>query len=139
MVSGEERLPIVVPDTNLFMAAYWNPRSASARLLAMAEEGAIRFAMSEAVEREVMFILSRVKPRAEYVARVRAVLAAALRVEPTERLQITEDPDDNKLLECAVAAHADYLATNDRHLLEVWRWEGTRIMPPGEVVRALAQ
>ena len=28
---------------------------------------------------------------------------------------ITIDPDDNKFIDCAVAANADYLVTNDKH------------------------
>ena len=28
---------------------------------------------------------------------------------------ITEDPDDNKFVDCAFAANADYLVSNDRH------------------------
>lgn len=28
---------------------------------------------------------------------------------------ISQDPDDNKFVDCYVAANADYLVTNDRH------------------------
>ncbi|MCU0355179.1 MAG: PIN domain-containing protein [Cytophagales bacterium] len=28
---------------------------------------------------------------------------------------IDKDPDDNKFVDCAVAANTDYLVTNDRH------------------------
>ncbi len=28
---------------------------------------------------------------------------------------ITSDPDDNKFVDCAIAAQADYIVTNDRH------------------------
>ncbi len=28
---------------------------------------------------------------------------------------ITQDPDDNKFVDCAIAANADYLITHDRH------------------------
>ncbi len=37
-------------------------------------------------------------------------------VDPHFRLAlITEDPDDNKFVDCAFAANADYLVSNDRH------------------------
>lgn len=40
----------------------------------------------------------------------------ALVVEPTERLAICPDPDDNRFLECAIAAEAAHLVTgNIRH------------------------
>jgi predicted nucleic acid-binding protein len=28
---------------------------------------------------------------------------------------ITVDPDDNKFVDCAIAANADYIVTNDKH------------------------
>ena len=30
-------------------------------------------------------------------------------------LLITADPDDNKFVDCAISANADYIVTNDRH------------------------
>ena len=37
-------------------------------------------------------------------------------VDPHFRLGlITEDPDDNKFVDCAFAAYADYLVSNDKH------------------------
>jgi predicted nucleic acid-binding protein len=32
---------------------------------------------------------------------------------------VTEDPDDDRVLECAVAAHADAIVSGDRHLLRL--------------------
>src|SRR4051794_38530475 len=40
---------------------------------------------------------------------------SARHVEPTQRLNIVAaDPDDDRILECAVAADADFLVTQDR-------------------------
>jgi len=30
---------------------------------------------------------------------------------------VTDDPDDNRILECAPAAHASFIVSGDRHLL----------------------
>src|SRR5947199_2735326 len=32
---------------------------------------------------------------------------------------VNDDPDDNRVLECAVAGHADYIVSGDRHLLNL--------------------
>jgi putative PIN family toxin of toxin-antitoxin system len=46
--------------------------------------------------------------------------ANALIVEPDFSLAaIPEDPDDNRVLECAVAGKADYIVSGDRHLLKL--------------------
>ena len=37
---------------------------------------------------------------------------------------IKEDPADNRVLECALAAKADYIITGDRHLLKLERYRG---------------
>jgi len=130
--------PTIVPDTNLFLAAHWNRRSASARILEMAGRGEVRLAISPTVEREIFATLRRIHPRAEYLQWVRGLLAGAVRVEPTVHLRlILEDPEDDKLVECAATARADYLVTNDEHLLQVWRWEGTQIVTPSRFLALL--
>ena len=44
----------------------------------------------------------------------------ALSVTPTAHLAIVAaDPDDDRILECAVAAEADFLVTGDDHLLNL--------------------
>jgi uncharacterized protein len=43
-------------------------------------------------------------------------------VSASRPLQATKDPHDNKFLECADAAHADYLVTgNQRHFPRFWK------------------
>jgi uncharacterized protein len=41
---------------------------------------------------------------------------------------ITDDPDDNRVLECAVKGRADYIVTGDRHLLKLGSYEAIPIV-----------
>ena len=41
---------------------------------------------------------------------------------------ITEDPDDNRVLECAAKGNADYIVTGDRHLLKLGSYEAIPIV-----------
>lgn len=42
------------------------------------------------------------------------------RFEPSYKYQlVTQDPDDNKFVDCAVGANVDYLVTDDRHILSL--------------------
>jgi uncharacterized protein len=43
---------------------------------------------------------------------------------------VDEDPQDNKILECALAAGADYVVTGDSHLLKLVKFKQTTIMTP---------
>lgn len=45
-----------------------------------------------------------------------------LRQEPYFRFgQVEDDPDDNKFVDCAIAAGADWLVSDDRHILNLLR------------------
>lgn len=59
-------------------------------------------------------------------------------IEPNIKLKaVKEDSSDNKVLECAVTANANYVVTGDKHLLSLKEFEGTRIVPPSEFLRAI--
>lgn len=45
---------------------------------------------------------------------------------------IRQDPEDNKVLECAVEVGADYVVTGDKHLLKTQEHKGVRIMSARE-------
>jgi uncharacterized protein len=62
--------------------------------------------------------------------RVRSKLeSAALVIEPNLALAvITDDPDDDRVLECAVAGRVDYIVSGDRHLLKLGSYQGTSIV-----------
>jgi predicted nucleic acid-binding protein len=50
-------------------------------------------------------------------------------VQPTETVDATDDPDDNRILECAIAAGSDYIVTNDGDLLRLKEHCGISILP----------
>jgi predicted nucleic acid-binding protein len=41
---------------------------------------------------------------------------------------VREDPDDDRVLECAVAGEADYMVSGDRHLLKLGSYGGIPIL-----------
>ena len=43
---------------------------------------------------------------------------------------VKEDPDDNKIIECAVACGADFILTYDKHLLRLKEFRGIKIIMP---------
>ena len=60
------------------------------------------------------------------------------RVTPQRRVNaIKEDPDDNRILECALAARADMIVSGDGHLLRLTAFEGIAILTPREFLSAL--
>ena len=81
--------------------------------------------VSEAILREYEGVLRRAKFRLNplNVSRSLRLLRSAARViAPHRELSLARDPGDNRFLECAEAAKADYLVTgNKRHFPKQWR------------------
>jgi uncharacterized protein len=64
---------------------------------------------------------------------LRAISAESKLVEPKLKLYvINEDVEDNKILECALAAKADIIVSGDKHLLKLGKFRKTRILTPRE-------
>jgi len=61
------------------------------------------------------------------------MLSLGKKVAPSESLQvILEDPEDDRVLECAVTASSDYFITNDKDLLRLKEYAGIRIVTPAQ-------
>ncbi len=54
-------------------------------------------------------------------------------VTASRTLVVTKDPDDNKFLECAEAARADYLVTGNLRDFPGF-WKGTKVVTPVEFI-----
>lgn len=130
--------PRVVLDTNLFVAAYWSPRSASAGVVRLCEDGHLCLLISDAIRRELLRILDNAHTDRAFQQRVAALLEDAEPVAPAEtRRWVADDPDDDKFVACAVAGDAHYLVSSDAHLLNLVHVEGTRVLKPGALLREL--
>ncbi len=64
---------------------------------------------------------------------LRAITNNSKTVAPRIKLYIiSQDPEDNRILECAQAAGADIIVTGDKHLLQLGKFRKTRILTPRE-------
>ena len=79
-------------------------------------------------------------PRRKPIEWVDALTESAELVFTTERATgATPDPGDEMVLECALAAEADYIVTGDKkHLLPLQEFHGIRIVSPSDFLRRLA-
>ncbi len=50
---------------------------------------------------------------------------------------ITDDPSDNRYLECAVESQADCIVTGDHHLKDLVQFQGIEILSPREFAELL--
>ncbi len=50
---------------------------------------------------------------------------------------IPSDETDNRILECAVKAKADFIVSGDKHLLDLKKYEGIRVVTPAQFLKIL--
>jgi len=59
-------------------------------------------------------------------------------VHPTDTIDVvTSDPDDNRVLKCAMAASSQFIVTGDNHLLELGRYDGIQIVKVADFMKLL--
>ena len=126
----------MVLDTNVFIAAYFNRKSASARIIDLCLENKHKLIFSPRLRKEVRLILKNVRAEREFREKIRSLFVNASKVKPTKKVfTVKEDPEDNKFLECALEGEADYLITSDRHLLELEEFAQTKICKPTQFLK----
>jgi uncharacterized protein len=122
----------VVVDTNVLVSALLSERGAPSAVLALIVEGQLIWCPSEAMVAEYASVLSRSKFQHIQRSKIAAALALARAGEmtiTTTSVTSSVDESDNRFLECAEAAQADYLVTgNTRHFPK--KWKQTSIVTP---------
>ncbi|UPV99311.1 putative toxin-antitoxin system toxin component, PIN family [Halorussus gelatinilyticus] len=109
--------PTVVFDTNVLVGELAFPDEPLA-CVALAESGDVEVAVSPALLREFAAVLAYDHlplPSGRRAETVERVLDVARVVEPAVEIDAAADPDDD-VLECAVAACADCVVSDDSHL-----------------------
>ncbi len=133
----------VVLDTNVIISALNFPGN-ERMVLELAQRGRFELFLSWFILDEVSGVLTR-KFGWDTERTTQALMAlesAATVIEPPRLGEevIEGDHPDNRVLECAVAAGADYLVTGDRrHLLPIGEHHGAEIVNAPRFLSLLAQ
>jgi uncharacterized protein len=120
----------VVLDTNVYISAVMFG-GLPGSLLDLALLRAFTFIISPALLDELHEKLqAKFEMSPEDAAFLRSRLESVAQVvEPRETLRvIAEDPDDDRVLECAVKGEADVIVSGDRHLLKLGNYQGISIV-----------
>jgi len=115
-----------VLDTSVVVAAVISPTGPNAAIFDLITSGKLRAYVTEAVlaEYSLVFDYERLKHLdRRRISRLRRLLeVACVKVKPQGRLKISEHEEDNRVYECAVAAKADFIITeNKKHFKEDYR------------------
>ncbi len=134
-----------VLDTNVLVSAVLSAGSPPDSIMRAWRRGAFELANTAPLLRELETVLKRDHiagrlgwPAWERRAFIRDLGEDAISVAPEESLQVVlADPSDNRVLEAAVAAQADYVVSGDHHLLGLKTYEGVQIVTPARFVAIL--
>jgi putative PIN family toxin of toxin-antitoxin system len=119
----------VVLDTNVFISAL-KFRGKPAQVIALAQQRRFQLLTSSPIRRETERILGEKfkLPSAEIMLGCRPLWRMSSDVEARGTLTACSDPDDNRILECAVFGRADYIVSGDKHLLSMHPYQNIGIL-----------
>ena len=130
----------VVLDSNVIISGFLFGGLPGA-LIAHAVAGSVRCFSSLPILDEVREVLQRPKfalSPDQALSLIEQLHALFEFVTPRQRIHaIPADPDDNAVLEFAVAANADFIVTGDSHLLDLQEWKSIRIVTPAVAWREI--
>ena len=131
--------PKTVIDTNIAVSALIARRGFSAQLFEKIILGEIQNFTSKEIIEEIEDVLKRkeitkrtAKPSRDFI--LTNYLAKSIEVKPKTKVTIVEDKDDNKFIETALEAKADYIVSGDHHLLELKEFRGIKIVKAKELL-----
>lgn len=135
-------MPKVVLDTNVLVSAL-HFSGLPRELLELARIGHFELFLSSFILTETERVL---RNKFRWEEKILSLALSKLRgiarvVEPQERVSVVrEKTDDNRILECALAASADFLVSGDtKHILPLKEFRGIRIIRPAELLKLLTQ
>jgi len=130
----------LVLDTNVIISAALRPDGLQRMALDIAITKPASLYVSQAIFAEYGEVLARRRfgiPRGERFQLLQLIKRRARWVSPNVAIRASGDETDDKFLECAEAARADYLVTgNTRDFPRFWK--GTKVVTAREFVEIVA-
>ncbi len=130
----------IVFDTNLFISAFVIPGSKAEEAYFHALRKDFTLYSSVAILTETAQKL-REKfgwQQDKITALLRTIARVAIVIKTEPHLHLLADEPDNRVLECAEAAGADFIVTGDKHLLFLKRFQDSNVIKLSDFLKRLS-
>jgi uncharacterized protein len=130
----------LVIDTNVLVSAALKPESIQRTVILIAITRPARLYVSQPILEEYAAVLARPEfgiRRGMRLQLLQLIKNRGFLISPRIHLSATNDPDDDKFVECADSARADYLITGNRKHFPRF-WKSTKVISPREFIEIAA-
>jgi hypothetical protein len=135
---------LVVLDTSTFISAYLssNPESSPNKIISLWQQGDFLLIITPQLLKELVTVLERrkvdIKSIVELVKLIKRIAVIKEGIYQTNYLD-NIDPKDNMFLSACYEGKANYLVSNDKHLLNLKHFHNTLIFNPQSFLNQLQQ
>jgi len=130
-----------VLDTNVVISATLIRDGSEDRILRAWQRGAFDLVLSQILNEMgralfyEKFRKARWMAEEEIVSLLQSLAQESLLVAGRVRVKVSRDPEDNKFLEAAIEARAQYVVTGDKDLLDLKTYRQVRIVRPAAFLK----
>ncbi len=128
-------------DTNVYVsAAVYGGKPEILFRLSWGTHRQFKLYTSNEILKETVRVLASDKfrfTREEVADAIASIVDAGNVIEPKTKIKVVTDDPDNRILECAVKAKADIIASGDSHLLDLKEYKGIRVLKPVQFLALL--
>jgi uncharacterized protein len=134
----------VILDTNILVSgSLW--KGNSYKILLLIETGKVICILSPSILEEYEKVMRSEEITEKIACKnlvineiIDHIISMTTLVIPKSRLKVVmEDPDDNKIIECAIEGKSDFIITQDKHLLNLKKNKKIKIITPEEFLKLL--
>ncbi|MBU0979471.1 MAG: putative toxin-antitoxin system toxin component, PIN family [Nanoarchaeota archaeon] len=129
-----------VLDTNVLISAtLWDGSEAQKLLFKLIELDVKIFSSSQILAEYEKVLKRDFDYHDEEVSNIiEKIMSFASLVAPNKTVDVVkDDPEDNKIIACAIESSADCIITYDKHLLNIAEFNGIKIIKPEEAMSLL--
>ncbi|MFA5990783.1 MAG: putative toxin-antitoxin system toxin component, PIN family [Candidatus Doudnabacteria bacterium] len=122
----------IVLDTNVLINGFKDENSFEKRIINEVIAGKVEAFANRQTLRENKLISSQLIENEDYQKDLQKLFSQINWVINKRQIKIVRDPEDNKILESAAEAEAEYLITSDNDLLTLGAYKNTQIINPSQ-------